>query len=157
MKLFFKSLKTLPFLSVLCLIMAGAAIRIGIYPLLPAFFLIPIYYWIIFRPDWLPLWALFGIGLFYDALMGYELGFSSFLLILTALGASYVRPLLSPYQFPIIWGVYSIYSLGYIILYGLLMSNTMVPLLFSWIYSVVLYPLIAWVLNHLHLRLQSYA
>lgn len=155
MKIFLHALKTLPFFTVLFLIMGGCSLRIGEYPLLPTLCLIPIYYWLIFRPDWLPLWSLFGIGIFYDALMGSEIGFSSLLLILSTVAGHYLRPLLYPQHFFVIWGSFCCYSLCYLILYGLLVS-AWVPFLFSWIYGVVLYPLIAWVLSHLHLRLQSH-
>lgn len=148
-------LKVLPFFSVLLVIIGGCSLRIGIYPLLPALFLIPTYYWLVFRPDWLPLWSLFGIGIFYDSLMGYELGFSSLLLMLSAFLGQYVRPLLNPHRFLLIWGAFALYSLGYIILYGIL-THGRLPLFVSWIYGVILYPLIAWIINHFHLRLQAY-
>ena len=148
-------LKLLPFFSVLFIIMGGCTLRIGEYPLLPALFLIPIYYWVIFCPNWLPLWSLFGIGIFYDALMGSELGFSSLLLMLSIVAGHYIRPLLNPQNFSLMWGIYCFYSLCYLILYGVLVSGGL-PLLFSWVYGIILYPLIAWALSHLHLRLQYY-
>lgn len=147
--------KTLPLFSVLIILMGGCTIRIGGYPLLPAFFLIPIYYWLIFRPDWLPLWSLFGIGLFYDSLMGYELGVSSLLLMMSSILGPYARPLISSLHFPLIWGAFGVYSLGYLILYGFFVSGGF-PLVFSWVYGVVLYPPVAWVLSRLHIRLQAY-
>ncbi|MBA3813838.1 MAG: rod shape-determining protein MreD [Alphaproteobacteria bacterium] len=155
MKIFLHTLKTLPFLTVLFIILGGCSLRIGNYPLLPALFLIPIYYWLIFRPDWLPLWSLFGIGIFYDALMGSELGFSSLLLVLSGLIGYYIRPILSSQHFFLIWGIFCCYSLCYLMIYGLLFSGGW-ALLFSWAYGIVLYPLVAWSLSHLHLRLQSY-
>jgi rod shape-determining protein MreD len=135
--------------------MGGCTIRLEGYPLLPAFFLIPVYYWLVFSPNWLPLWSLFGIGLFYDALIGYELGFSSFLLMLSAFLAQYIRPLLSSYQFPLIWGAFAIYSLGYLVCYGIFFPSYF-PLAVSWMYGIILYPLVTWVLSHLHLRIQYY-
>ncbi len=148
-------LKAFPSLSVLFLLMGGCSSTIGGYSLLPSFFLIPVYYWLVFRPDWLPLWSLFGIGLFYDALMGYELGFSSLLLMGSSFLGQYTRPLLNPHRFLLIWGAFGIYSLGYIFVFGFFISGGL-PLLVSWMYGVILYPLIAWLLSHLHLRLQSY-
>jgi rod shape-determining protein MreD len=154
MKTLLQTLKTLPLFTVLFIILGGCSLRIGEYPLLPALFLIPIYYWLIFRPDWLPLWSLFGIGIFYDALMGSELGFSSLLLVMSAIAGHYARPLLFPQHFFLIWGSFCCYSACYLILYGLLVSGGL-PLFISWIYGIVLYPLVAWILSHLHLRLQS--
>lgn len=155
MKSLHRFLKTLPFLSVLFMIMGCCGLSLGGYPLLPGLFLIPIYYWLVYRPHWLPLWSLFGIGLFYDALLRDELGFSCLLLMGSAFLGQYIRPLLNPDQFFLIWGGFSIYSLGYMILYGSFSSGSL-PLLVSWIYGVILYPILAWALNHLHVRLQSY-
>ena len=148
-------LKVLPFFSVLLVIILGCSLRIGLYPLLPTLFLIPVYYWLVFRPDWLPLWSLFGVGIFYDSLMGYDLGFSSLLLMLSAFLGQYVRPLLNPHRFLLIWGAFVLYSLGYTILYGILNSGRL-SLFISWMYAIILYPLIAWILNHFHLRLQTH-
>lgn len=155
MKRFLFFLKTLPFWSVIFLIVGGSNLRIGEYPVLPALFLIPIYYWLIFRPDWLRLWGLFIIGIFYDALMGADLGLSSLLLMISTLVGHHVRPLLNPQYFPLMWGIFCFYSFCYLSLYGFLTSGGP-PLLFSWIYGILLYPLIVWLLGHLHTRLQAH-
>lgn len=152
MKLLPYLLKCIPFLSVLVLIMGGSSLRIGGNPLLPGLFLIPVYYWIVFRPQGLSLWSLFGIGLFYDSLMGYELGLSSLLLMLSAFCGQYIRPLLISHSFSLIWGTFCLYSFVYLLLYGLWGGT----LFASWIYAIILYPLITWILSYLHLRLRSY-
>lgn len=148
-------LKTLPFFSIIFTIMVGCSLRIEGYPLLPALFLIPVYYWLVFRPDWLSPWALFVIGLFYDSLFGNELGCSSILLVLSSILGHYIRPFLSPHHFFSTWGAFGLYSFGYLTFYGFFVSGG-VPLFISWGYGLLLYPLVAWVLSHLHLRLQSY-
>src|SRR5437773_7376015 len=140
MKILLYTLKTLPFFTIIFRIIGSANLRIGDYPLLPALVLIPVYYWLVFRPDWLPLWSLFVIGLFYDALMGTELGISSLLLMLSTFIGHYVRPLLNPQHFPLMWGIFCFYSFCYLILYGLLTSGGL-PLLFSWLYGLIFYPL----------------
>lgn len=148
-------LKIIPFFTVVFMMMGGCLLSIGGHPLLPAFFLIPIYYWLVFRPDWLPLWGLMVAGLIYDTLMGNEMGFDSLLLMLSAFLALYIRPFLTSYRFPLIWVAFGIYSFGYLILYGLF--HTGISSLFaSWIYVVALYPLVARILNHIHLTLQAY-
>ncbi len=156
MKSFHHFLKIFPFLSVLFILIGCCSLSLGGYPLLPALFLIPVYYWLVFHPNWLPLWSLFGIGLIYDALLGYELGFSCLLLMGSAFLGQYVRPLLNPNRFLLIWGGFGIYSLGYMILYSFFSTGDL-PFLVSWIYGVSLYPLVVWPLSQLHLRLQSYA
>jgi rod shape-determining protein MreD len=147
--------KIVPFCSVLLLIMIGCSLRIGSYPLLPSLYLIPVYYWVVFRPEWLPLWSLFGIGLFYDALMGNELGFSSTLLMFSEVLGFYSRPYLSSFYFLLIWGGFGLFSFGYLLVYGLFLGFTW-ALFISWAYGVILYPILSWILNHIHLRLQSY-
>lgn len=156
MKFILNLTKILPFLTVIFTIMGGSNLTIGSYPLLPSLFLIPIFYWLVFRPDWLPLWALFIIGLFYDSLLGECLGYTSLLLIASYSLIQYIRPLLSPHHFFSIWGTFGLYSLGYIVLYGFFVSASL-PLLISWIYGLILYPMGAWILSLLHLRLQSHA
>lgn len=155
MRIFSVFCKSLPCFSIVLLILGGSDLRLGSYPLLPSLFLIPIFYWLVFRPDWIPLWGLFGIGIFYDALMNNTLGLSSFLLMMSVLASHHLRPLLSPQHFYLVWGSFSFYSLCYLSAYGLLTGGR-TPLFFSWIYGVILYPLIAWALSRLHVRLQSY-
>lgn len=155
MKFLYSLLKSLPFLSVLFLIMGGCSLRMGGYPLLPALYLIPVYYWLVFSPMRLPLWSLFGIGLFYDALIGNELGFSSLLLMLSGFLAPYIRPLLISHSFPLIWGAFGLYSFIFLVFYGLFLGGG-VSLIASWFYGIILYPPLAWILSQLHLRLRSY-
>lgn len=147
------ALTALPSLTILAALLVGCSLRIGGYPLLPAVFLIPVFYWLIFRPDWVPLWSLFGIGVFYDALLGNWLGSSSLLLILSAFASLQIRPLLSSQNFILIWATYCCYSFCYLLLYGL----GDISLLVSWGYGIILYPPLAWALGHLHLRLQAHA
>ncbi len=155
MKPFHHLLKIIPFLSVLFLVTGGTSLRLAAYPLLPALYLIPVYYWIVFRPEGLPLWSLFGMGLFYDGLMGNELGVSSVLLMLSGVVGPYVRPFLISYSFPLIWAAFGVYSFIFLFLYGLFLGGGG-ALLVSWFYGVVLYPPFAWILSHLSLRLRSY-
>lgn len=152
MKLF----KVLPVFSILCIIMGGCSLSIGGYPLLPSLALVPVYYWLVYRPDWIPVWSLFLIGLFYDALLGNELGISSILLMSSSFLGQYVRPSLNPHLFHLIWGGFIIYSAGYLVLYALLTFGGF-PLLVSWGYGIILYPLLAWALSHLHTWVQSHA
>jgi|GEM_PF-6660867 len=155
MQLFYHLLKYIPFLSVLFLVMGGASLRLAGYPLLPALYLIPVYYWLIFRPEALPLWSLFGIGLVYDSLMGNELGFSSVLLMVSGFLGPYVRPLLISLSFSLIWGAFGVYSFIFLLVYGLCVGGD-VSLIVSWFYGVVLYPILVWMLSHLYLRLHAH-
>lgn len=148
-------LKTLPFFSILCLMAEGSHLTLSGYPLLPALFLIPLYYWTMYTPSLLPLWSLLGLGLFYDTLLKHPLGFTSLLLLGTALLAQYVRPYLTSYHFPVIWCTFCLYSLTYFFLHYLFLSGEMFPFV-SWVYGILLYPSLTWIFTRLYLRLRVY-
>jgi len=144
--------KCLPTVCIAFLILCGCSMQMGGAPLLPVLYLIPVYYWLVFRPTWLPIVSLLGIGFFYDALMGRELGFSSAILLFSALGLPYVRVFITRHVFYLMWGLFCVYSLVVLCLYGL--SGGI--LFRSWIYGISLYPLIAWCLSHFHVRCDAY-
>lgn len=152
MKLFSSLFVLVPTFTILFLIMGSCGLHIGASPLLPASFLTAVFYWILFSPRALPLVSLLLIGLFYDTLLGNELGLSSALLIGSAFLGNKVRPFLLSHNFWIVWGAFSVYSLGYISLYALILKGNL-PLFLSWGYSVLLYPAVSWILAHLQGRL----
>ncbi len=155
MKFPHRFLEILPLLSIIFFIMGGCTLTLGGYPLFPALFLISIYYWVVFHPPYLSLGSLFGVGLLYDALIGNELGLSSLLLMLSILLGQYSRPFLSPHRFFFMWGIFCLYSFGYIFLYGIFSSGG-IPLFISWIYGIILYPLAIRILNYIYVRARIY-
>lgn len=155
MKFIATSLKLLPLFTLLFIIMIGSSWQIEDFPLMPVLLLIPVYYWLVYHPSWLPLGGLFVIGLLYDSLMGHALGLTSFFLMLSALLGPPIRSYLRPDKFPLIWFGFGLFSGGYLLLYGLIISNGFV-LFVSWINGIILYPLVAWVLSHLHGWIQKY-
>lgn len=155
MKLVPSFLKLLPFLSLFPLIMIGSLWHIADFPLMPALLLIPIYYWLVYHPSWLPLGGLFVIGLVYDVLMGHALGLSSILLMGSTLLGHYTRSSLSPDNFLLIWLGFVFFSGGYLFLYALCVSGG-IGLFVSWIFGLILYPLVVWFVSHLHLWIQNY-
>ncbi len=73
-----------PFILTLALAMLTVVpLRIPDFaPVTPSLTVIAVYYWTIHRPDLLPLAAVFGVGLFQDALAGTPLGMTALVLIL---------------------------------------------------------------------------
>lgn len=155
MKFIVTSLKLLPLFSLLFMIMIGSCWQIGAFPLMPTLLLIPIYYWLVYHPSWLPLSGLFMVGLLYDSLMDHDLGLTSFFLMLSALLGPSIRSYLRPDKFPLIWFGFGLFSGGYLLLYGLIISEGL-SLFVSWINGIILYPLVAWCLSHLHVRIQKH-
>ena len=72
-----------PFILTLALAMLTVVpLRIPDFaPVTPSLTVIAVYYWSIYRPDLLPLAAVFGVGLFQDALAGTPLGLTALVLI----------------------------------------------------------------------------
>ena len=155
MKFITTSLKLLPLLTLLFMIMIGSSWQIGISPLMPTLLLIPVYYWLVYHPSWLPLGGLFVVGLFYDSLMNHDLGLTSFFLMLSALFGPPIRSYLRPDKFPLIWFGFGLFSGCYLLLYSLIISGGF-ALFISWVNGIILYPLVAWVLSHLHGRIQRH-
>lgn len=54
----------------------------GLAPVTPAFPMIAVYYWSIYRPDKLPFAATFALGLFHDLLTGTPIGLTALVLLL---------------------------------------------------------------------------
>lgn len=155
MKFIANSLKLLPLFTLLFIIMIGSSWQIGGFPLMPAFLLIPVYYWLVYHPSWLPLAGLFVMGILYDSLMAHSLGLTSFFLMLSAFLGPPIRSYLRPDKFPLIWFGFGVFSGTYLLLYSLIVSGDFV-LFVSWINGIILYPLVAWILSHLHGRIQKY-
>ena len=70
-------------LSVLVVALSVVPVPIQEYAVLaPNFALMSVYYWIVHRPDLLPAWGVFLIGLLADALSGGLVGLNAFVLLL---------------------------------------------------------------------------
>ncbi|HVH74999.1 MAG TPA: rod shape-determining protein MreD [Stellaceae bacterium] len=89
-------------LSILALPIPGYA------ALTPAFTLMAVYHWTIYRPDLLPAASLFAIGFAVDLIAGAPLGVTSLLLLLTrALVLSFRRSFRNR-RFPFVWAGFAV-------------------------------------------------
>jgi rod shape-determining protein MreD len=75
----------------------------GYAALTPVFTLMAAYHWTIYRPDLLPPWALFGIGLTEDLLAGSPIGVNALLLLLTRVAVLGYRRYFVNRNFPFVW------------------------------------------------------
>lgn len=148
--------KVIPILTIFFSILFGGYMTLGGQPLLPSFLLIFAFYWIICRPDLVPIWSLFLIGIFYDVLMMHPIGLTSTFLIISYFVLVRIRHILKPDKFYLFWGSYAVYSLSYLSLYALF-TFTFIPSLMSWILALCLYPLVSWSLSNFQIRFLSHA
>jgi rod shape-determining protein MreD len=75
----------------------------GYAALTPAFILMAAYHWTIYRPDLLPPWALFAVGLTEDLLAGSPIGVNALLLLLSRVGVLSYRRYFVNRTFPFVW------------------------------------------------------
>ncbi|MBI1326908.1 MAG: rod shape-determining protein MreD [Alphaproteobacteria bacterium] len=68
----------------------------------PFWFLIAVFYWMLYRPTLLPLWALFLCGLLLDTLLAAPLGLHAFLLVLAGWTVRRQRRFLFAQSFPVL-------------------------------------------------------
>jgi rod shape-determining protein MreD len=75
----------------------------GYAALTPAFVLMAVYHWTIYRPDLLPPLGLFAVGLFQDLLAGAPVGVSALVLLLARAAVLRNRRYFINRTFPFIW------------------------------------------------------
>ncbi|RMD61378.1 MAG: rod shape-determining protein MreD [Alphaproteobacteria bacterium] len=138
-------------LSVL-LIMTGA-IHLPVpdlSPIMPSFGLIAVYYWAIHRPDLVPSWAVFVLGLFQDLLTGGPLGLTIIVLLALWAAVGTQRRLLATGSFVFAWAVFVAMAAAAFLLMWLLhglVIGTMSephPAIFQYLTTVAVYPCCAW-------------
>lgn len=109
-----KTLHLLPCIGLLFILLVLSLVPIHIGLLTdarPMLLLMGGFYWALFRPEFLNVFALFLIGLFYDSFAETPFGLTSLILIGTHVLIQSQRKLLLYQPFWILWGIYGILSL----------------------------------------------
>lgn len=121
----------------------------SIVPLVP---LMAVYYWALYRPDLMPVGAVFVVGLLEDVLTGAPLGLNAFLFLLVHGLIRSRRRLIAGKGFAIVWVVFMLVVLGVgfvswvvaSLLYDA--SIRLEPAITQLMLTLVLYPCLAWLL-----------
>ncbi len=127
-------------------------------PVTPALTMIAVYYWSIYRPDLLPMAAVFAVGVFQDALAGMPLGLTALVLITVQYAVIAQRRFFHGKTFLVEWWGFMLVAPVAAFVSWLLASlyfGTLVaprPLGFQLLLSVALYPCLAWLFT----RAQNY-
>ncbi|MDA8232622.1 MAG: rod shape-determining protein MreD [Magnetospirillum sp.] len=128
----------------------------GIAPMLP---MMGVYYWAIYRPDLLPAWSAFLIGLLYDVLSGTPMGVYALVLLLVQGVAASRRRFFLAKTFMVAWWAFSLLAAGAVVLAWLLMAvlngapSDPRPLLSSYLATIGLFPLFTWTLARTQMAL----
>ncbi len=123
----------------------------GFAPIVPAFALMSIYLWAIYRPNLLPLSAVFTLGLLYDLLTGAPVGLFA-VVFLTVYGVALTqRRFIAGKSFFIYWFGFAIIGFGAAIeswalasLWHLTLLDTQ-AVFFQYLVSLGIFPLVAWI------------
>ena len=121
----------------------------SIVPLIP---LMAIYYWALYRPDLMPIGAVFLVGILEDVLTGAPLGLNAFLFLLVHSLIRSRSRMIAGKGFAVVWIVFMLVLLGAGIVSWLVASLLydapirMAPAVTQLMLTLVLYPCLAWLL-----------
>ena len=141
-----------PFALALGLIMAGMLPWPvpGLSPIVPFLGLIAVFFWVIHRPDLMPVWAIFLLGLVQDLLGGGVLGVSSAVFLAVYAVIATQRRVVAGGSIFFIWTIFLPVAFGAFLLSWLihcLMAWTLLdpqPAVFQYLTTVAVYPCCAW-------------
>ena len=80
--------------------------------LAPSVSLIAVFYWTLYRPDLMPVWAVFVLGLVQDALLGLPIGVSACMLTAAHAFVATQRRFLIRKSFGVVWMSFKVVALG---------------------------------------------
>jgi rod shape-determining protein MreD len=139
-------------LTVLLVIASQIPLRIdALSPVMPAMALVAVYYWAVHRPDLMPLWAVFLIGLFQDLLSGGPLGVGIMMLLAVHAVVSAQRRFFASASFFLMWLIFALVAFGAQLFAWMLASALagMViqprPAMFQVLMTIAVYPCLAWI------------
>ncbi len=141
-----------PFALTVLLIVFGM-VPLGIpnfAPIMPALGVIAVFFWLVYRPDLMPAWAVFLIGLIQDLLGGGALGVGVFVLLVVYAALAGQRRYLAQASFFLVWLVFLPVAAGAFVLtwlFNSLIADALLapgPATFQYLSTVAFYPAIAW-------------
>lgn len=147
--------KIIPFLTILMLIilMVLPYNLPLISDIMPFLTLIGVYYWSVFKPEYLPIWVVFILGVLQDILMGSPLGLMPFLLIIVQQFIFFQGRQFLERDFIFNWFVFVILVIGFSSLSWGITSLYFRALLDYWdiigqiLMTIAFYPVISWLLG----------
>ncbi len=128
----------------------------GINSMMPAFALINIYYWGIFRPGALPYGFLFVLGLLQDVLVGTPLGISPFVNVSCAIMLAARRRIFGRMLFGAVWFGFAVWSCAALLMqWGIagMYAGRVLPLgayALQWGATCLVYPLLHRLLTRIY-------
>jgi rod shape-determining protein MreD len=122
----------------------------NIAPVKPALGLIAVFFWLVYRPDLMPAWAVFLVGLIQDLLGGGALGVGVFVLLVVYAALAGQRRYIAQSSFILVWLAFLPVAAGAFFLtwlFNSLIADALLapgPAAFQYLSTVAFYPCIAW-------------
>jgi rod shape-determining protein MreD len=142
-----------PFFCTVLLIMIGMVpLKVSnLASIMPALGLIAVYFWLVHRPDLMPAWAVFLVGLVQDLLGGGALGVGVFVLLLVYAALAGQRRFFARGGFFLGWLIFAPVAAGAFVLtwlFNSLIADAALnpgPAVFQYLATVAFYPCVAWI------------
>ncbi|MEM7223934.1 MAG: rod shape-determining protein MreD [Pseudomonadota bacterium] len=138
-------------ISLLLVILGMVPLQIpDVTPVIPAWALIAVYYWSVHRPDLMPIWAVFIIGLVQDLLGGGYPGVGILALLLVHQFVASQRRTFARASFQLLWLIFALIAAAAVALMWLLnclLQQQLLevdPALFQYLTTLAVYPCLAW-------------
>ena len=142
-----------PFAITVLLIMFGM-VPLGVpnfAPIMPALGVIAVFFWLVYRPELMPAWAVFLVGLIQDLLGGGALGVGVFVLLVVYAVLVGQRRYLAQANFFLVWLAFLPVAAGAFFLtwlFNSLIADAVLasgPAVSQYLSTVAFYPFIAWI------------
>ncbi len=139
-------------LALVLLLLSMVPIRLsGLTAISPWMLLILVYFWTVHRPDLLPAWAVFALGLLGDLMGGGPVGPGAFTLLLVYAVVKTQRRHILPHAFIVQWVVFALFAviaeallfISYLVAYRAILPVE--PAAFQALMTIALYPCLAWI------------
>ncbi len=141
------------------LLIAVAAVPVGVPGLSAAVALPPVFFWSIFRPAAMPPPAVFALGLLLDLVSFAPLGIGVLVLLVVHAVAIRLRDWLVKQSFLLVWLAFCVFAAGAaalgFLLHALLMMQVppRMPAIFQAGVAAGIYPALGWALGRLHMAM----
>lgn len=133
----------------------------GFSTIAPSFLLMAVYYWGIYRPDVMPFFLVFGLGLFQDILTGGPPGLNAWVLLIAFGLVVSQRRFFIGKSFPVIWWGFMLLAAGAgsltWVLTAILSDTVVAPLpgIFAFLMTIAVYPILTLAFAAIHRLLPS--
>ncbi len=122
----------------------------GFGPVMPDLGIIAVFFWLVYRPELMPAWAVFLVGLLQDLLGGGALGVGVFVLLVVYAALAGQRRYLAQANFLLVWLAFVPVAAGAFVvtwLFNGLIADALLapgPAISQYLSTMVFYPVIAW-------------